>query len=83
MRPSVDVKKGHIANCIGVFASARGFIAIMSPYMGVVLADGFGVRRSADPACDQVEMQKWPSHLSHRIERPVFPTLGFAKVSPR
>ena len=31
-----------------------------------VLADVCGVRRSADPVCDQLEIQKWPSHMSHR-----------------
>ena len=68
MRPSVDARKWHIANCIGLLASARGFLAIMIFYMSVVLADDFGIRRSADPASDQVETQKWPSHLPHRRE---------------
>ena len=35
-------------------------------HVRIVLADGCGVRRSADPVCNQLEMQKWPSHLSHR-----------------
>ena len=34
--------------------------------MRVVLGDVCGVMRSAEPACDQLEMQIWPSHLSHR-----------------
>ena len=38
----------------------------LSFYVRVVLRDGCCVRRSAEPAGDQLEMQNWPSHLSHR-----------------
>ena len=62
----MDAKKGHGATCIGLLASACGFLAAMSLYVCFVLGVGCGVRRSADPVCDQLEIQKWPSHLSHR-----------------
>ena len=80
----MDAKKGHVATCIGLLASARGFLPTMSLYVRVVLADGCGVRLSADPVCDQLEIQKWPPHLSHRRASDFLARLfrqGVAKVN--
>ena len=58
VRPSVHAKKGHVATCIGLLASACRFLPTESIDVRVVLADGCGVRRSADTVCDQLDIQK-------------------------
>ena len=55
-----------MAICIGLLPRSRGVLPTKSRYVHVVLWDCCGVWRSADPVCDQLEIKKMPSHLSHR-----------------
>ena len=60
----MNAKKWHVATCIGLLESARGVLPAMCACCTGGLLRGHAF--PAGPVCDQLDIQKWPSHLSHR-----------------